>query len=334
MKARAGILIGVLAALLGCQGRQSALDPIGPQAGRIHSLMEMFFWTSGFIFGLVTAFLLYAMWRGYKNTDRTPGEIPQQRRAAWMIGVATGITVLILIGFTVNSIAKGRAISTLPDNNALEIDAIGHQWWWEFQYANPSAAERLLTANEIHIPVGRPVRIVTASRDVIHSFWVPNLHGKTDMIPNHENVTWIQADHPGTYRGQCAEYCGLQHAHMAFLVIAEPEKDFDGWMGRQRQTSIAPANAELQHGQQVFLTGPCAVCHRIRGTSALGQAAPDLTHFGSRHAIAAAMVPNTVGYLAGWITDSQHLKPGTRMPPISLEPHDMQPLLNYLESLK
>jgi cytochrome c oxidase subunit 2 len=335
MKARTGILSFAFAWLLGCQGRQSALDPAGPQSGRIHSLTQMFVWISGLVFILVLAFLLYALWRGRKNTDRTPGEIREQKRAAWVVAVSTVITTLILTGYLINSVAKGRAISTMPDKTkTLEIDAIGHQWWWEFHYANPSAQARVMTANEIHVPVGRPVRVITTSRDVIHSFWVPNLHGKTDMIPNHENVTWIQADRPGVYRGQCAEYCGLQHAHMAFLVVAEPEKDFDAWIGQQRQPALAPANADLQRGQQVFLSGPCVICHRIRGTSALGQAAPDLTHFGSRHAIAAATVPNTAGYLAGWITDSQHLKPGNRMPPVSLEPRDMQSLLNYLESLK
>ncbi len=319
---------------LASQGAQSAMNPAGPQAERMATLTELFVYTSSAVFLAVLIFTGFALYRAGRNKDEEPAEIPQQRRAAVWISASMAVTVGILGVFLVQSVARGRAISTLPGKEALEIDVIGHQWWWEFQYANPSAEMRIVTANEIHIPVGRPVRIVTDSRDVIHSFWVPNLHGKTDLIPNHQNVTWLQAAKPGQYRGQCAEYCGLQHAHMGFLVVAEPEAEFDRWTAQQRRQADQPTTAERQSGQQVFLASSCVICHRVRGTAAMGNAAPDLTHFGSRHYLAAGTAPNTPGYLAGWITDTQHMKPGNRMPPINLEPRDMQSLLDYLESLK
>ena len=320
--------------LLSSGGAQSAMNPAGPQAGRIQSLTALLVYVNGAVFLAVLLFTGLALYRAAKNKDGRPAEIPGQKRAAIWVGASVAVTTVILGIFLVQSVARGRAISTLPPKSALEIDVIGHQWWWEFQYANPSAEMRIVTANEIHIPVGRPVRIVTDSRDVIHSFWVPNLHGKLDMIPNHQNVTWIEASKAGQYRGQCAEYCGLQHAHMGFLVVAEPEADFDRWTAQQRSEANPPKTLAEQTGQQIFLSASCVICHRVRGTAAMGFAAPDLTHFGSRHYLAAGTAPNTLGYLAGWITDTQHMKPGNRMPPIDLEPRDMQPLLAYLESLK
>lgn len=315
-------------------GAQSALDPKGPQAARIQSLTDLFTGVSGAVFLAVLVFLALALLRAARNRDFRPGEVPGQRRAAVWVGTCVLATTGILVLFLVQSVAKGRAIATLPGNNTLEIDVIGHQWWWEFQYANPSAELRITTANEIHIPVGRPVRIVTDSRDVIHSFWVPNLHGKLDAIPNHQNVTWLQADRPGQYRGQCAEFCGLQHANMAFLVVAESEEDFAKWTAKQRSPAYEPVSELQKSGRDIFLASSCVVCHKIRGTAAMGFAAPDLTHFGSRQYLAAGTAPNKPGYLAGWITDSQHMKPGNRMPPINLEPRDMQSLLAYLEGLQ
>ena len=320
--------------LFASKGSQSALNPAGPQSARIQSLTQLFTVTLSVVFLLILGFIAMALYRALRNTNYRPAEIPNQRRAAVWVSACVAATVVILTVFLFETVAKGRAMTTFPSKDALEIDVISHQWWWELQYANPSAGMRAVSANEIHIPVGRPVRIVTTSRDVIHSFWVPNLHGKTDSIPNHANQTWIQADRAGRFRGQCAEYCGLQHANMAFLVVAEPEADFDRWIRQQREPSNQPTTQLQRQGQQVFLSASCILCHRVRGTAALGFAGPDLTHFGSRAYIAAGTVPNTPGYLAGWITDSQHLKPGNRMPPINLEPGDMQPLLDYLESLK
>jgi cytochrome c oxidase subunit 2 len=190
------------------------------------------------------------------------------------------------------------------------------------------------TANEIHVPVGRPVAIDLKSRDVIHSFWVPNLHGKMDAIPGRVTNTWLQADSPGVWRGQCAEFCGLQHAHMALTVVAHPAHEFEQWLSAQREPATQPTEEIALRGQQVFLSGPCMMCHTIRGTPALSAFGPDLTHVASRRTLAAGTIPNTRGHLAGWILDPQVIKPGTRMPPTALGSEDLQALLAYLERLR
>jgi len=182
--------------------------------------------------------------------------------------------------------------------------------------------------------VGRPVLIRGSSLDVIHSFWIPNLQGKRDLIPGRTTTEWFQADQPGRYRGQCAEFCGLQHAHMALWVVAESPDQFRKWMATQLQVAANPSNASEQRGHDVFLDHACVLCHSIRGTTAAGQVAPDLTHFGSRLSIAAGTLPNNRGNLAGWIADPQAIKPGNHMATVPLKSEDMSPLLDYLESLK
>ncbi len=172
------------------------------------------------------------------------------------------------------------------------------------------------------------------SNDVIHSFWVPNLHGKRDLIPSRVSTEWIEADRPGRFRGQCAEFCGTQHAHMALWVIAEPPAQFEAWMGRQLQPAVEPTSPDLEHGRQVFLNNACVFCHHIGGTTAAGQVAPDLTHLASRLTIAAGTLPNTKGNLAGWIADPQQIKPGNHMATLGLPAGDLQPLVDYLESLE
>jgi len=201
-----------------------------------------------------------------------------------------------------------------------------------YLYDNPS--QIVVTANEIHIPVGRPVRIRGTSNDVIHSFWVPNLHGKRDLIPSRITDEWIQADQPGRYRGQCAEFCGMQHAHMALLVIAEEPAQFEMWQETQLATSSAPVDEEQRHGQQVFLAKACAACHAVRGTAAAGTLGPDLTHIGSRRTIAAGVFENTRGSLAAWIADPQTIKPGNNMPMVALTADELRAASAYLASLK
>jgi cytochrome c oxidase subunit 2 len=214
------------------------------------------------------------------------------------------------------------------------VEVRGQQWWWEITYPDQVASNTVVTANEIHIPTGRPVMLRLSSLDVIHSFWVPSLHGKMDLIPSRINTTWMQADRPGVFRGQCAEFCGLQHAHMGLFVVAEPPESFDRWLANERRPAVEPFDAVRRRGKELFFNAPCLLCHSIRGTEAFGQVAPDLTHFGSRRSIGAATLPNTTGNLAGWITDSHRIKPGNRMPPMSIASEDMQPLLAYLEGLK
>ncbi|MBV8866265.1 MAG: cytochrome c oxidase subunit II [Acidobacteriaceae bacterium] len=263
---------------------------------------------------------------------------PSEETNSRLKRVVTGLTVatiVILFGLIVASVGTGKATSELGNKkNGLTVEVSGNQWWWQIRYVNSDPSQELITANEIHIPVGRPVQIRGLSKDVIHSFWVPNLNGKRDLIPSRTTTEWIEADYPGLYRGQCAEFCGLQHAHMALWVIAEPQEKFNAWMRAQLQPAVSPSDPEKQRGQQVFLNQACVFCHQIRGTSAAGQNAPDLTHFGSRRGIAANTVPNTKGNLAGWIVDPQSMKPGNHMATIALASNDLQPLIDYLESLK
>ena len=201
-------------------------------------------------------------------------------------------------------------------------------------YADTSPHGRFTTANEIHVPVGEPVLFVLNAQDVIHSFWVPSLAGKKDLIPGYTQSMWFQADTAGVYRGQCAEFCGLQHAKMALHVVAEPKAQYRQWVERQRESAAIPTDSVTRRGREIFLVGQCAMCHSIQGTAAASNAGPDLTHLASRRTIAAGTLPNTRGALAGWIVDPQRIKPGTRMPPNLLRPQDLDALLTYLQSLE
>jgi len=263
--------------------------------------------------------------RSADDPDTTP------RWAARLVTVGgVAFPVVILSILWVLTLRDMNALSQPPSPARLEIQVTGYQWWWKVAYPG----QRIVTANDIHIPTGQPVRIVLTTKDVNHSFWVPQLTGKTDLIAGKTNVTWIQADDPGVYRGQCAEYCGLQHANMIFYVVAERPDEFQAWVSRQQQGAPAATTPELLHGEQVFLTQACVACHAVRGTSADATVGPDLTNFGDRLTIGAGAVPNTPGFLGGWIVDSQGIKPGNKMPPIQLPAQDLQDLIGWLESMK
>jgi cytochrome c oxidase subunit II len=221
-----------------------------------------------------------------------------------------------------------RANSEPPTPTELAIEVVGHDWWWEVRYPD------FVTANEIHIPVGRAVHVELRTADVIHSFWVPSLTSKFDLVPNQKNDLWLMADRAGEYRGQCAEFCGAQHAGMAFLVVAQPEGEFDQWMAGQAAPARTPTDALATRGQQVLEGTACASCHTVRGTTADGDVGPDLTHFGSRQFIGAGVAPNDPGWLGGWIANSQTVKPGNLMPPQPLAPEDLNALIAYLETLE
>lgn len=320
-----------LLALGGCGGVQSALDPRGPHAGAIAALWWAMLAGGTLVLLLVTALTAAAVSR----RARAPHARPLSTRGAtWLVALGGGVVpVVVLTGLLVYSVTTGRALSAPRPADALTVQVIGHQWWWEVHYLDAGGGRIAATANEIHVPVGEPVRILLTSADVIHSFWVPNLLGKMDLIPGIENATWLQADTAGVYRGQCAEFCGLQHALMGLLVIAAPPPDFRAWLTAQARPAAEPTDGVRALGQQVFLGGPCVLCHAIRGTPALGGAGPDLTHLASRRTLAAATVPNTTGHLAGWILDPQRVKPGNHMPPTNLTPVRLHALLAYLEGL-
>jgi cytochrome c oxidase subunit 2 len=248
---------------------------------------------------------------------------------------AVSISAIILFVFLIYSFSSGRSLTAdLSQKNGLAIEVTAHQWWWEARYDDVDASNIFTTANEIHIPVGVPVMFTLHATDVIHSFWVPNLGGKKDLIPGKVSTTWLQADKPGVYRGQCAEYCGLQHARMAFWIVAEPQDQFNAWRQNQTQTSVQPSTDSQRRGQQVFLSATCVMCHAINGTPAGSNIGPNLTHVGSRNTIAAATLSNTREHLSRWIVDSQQFKPGNKMPQNNLGQTELDPLVDYLQSLK
>jgi cytochrome c oxidase subunit 2 len=323
---------GLFFSMLVYEWPQSALDPAGPQAGRISRLWWLMLIVCTAVFILVIAALIYSVVRAHRRNS-IADEPAAERRMTRAVSGATIATLVILFGLLVASVLTGKAISSQPDKDVLTINVVGHQWWWEVTYEDPVAARTLKTANEIHIPVGQVVMLKLTSRDVIHSFWAPNLHGKKDLIPGHLSTMWIQADKPGVFRGQCAEFCGHQHAHMAFMVIAEAPDEFAQWYDKQILPAQQPADSVQARGQQVFLASSCVMCHTIRGTQASATVAPDLTHLASRQTIAAGTLANTRGHLAGWIVDSQQIKPGNRMPPNNLSSEDLLSLLSYLDNL-
>jgi cytochrome c oxidase subunit II len=316
---------------------QSALDPAGPLAGRIDSLTRMMLFLLSTIFIVVMIVLAIAAFRGRRQglPAFESNDSDREKRLLRTVTASVFVTGAILFVLLVASFLVGRAIYSGADrSNALVIEVTGRQWWWDVRYHSSTPSQMVTTANEIHIPVGRPVVLRLGSGDVIHSFWVPNLHGKMDMIPGRTQELSLQADRPGVYRGQCAEYCGHQHAHMALTVVAEPENQFNAWYQAQLQPAPAPATESQMYGQKVFLSKPCVMCHRIQGTEAGGRLGPDLTHVASRQTIAAGTLHNTREHLAQWIVNSQSVKPGNRMPPIPVTGNDLNALLDYVQSLK
>jgi cytochrome c oxidase subunit 2 len=321
------------------QGNQSSLNPAGPAAAHIEYTFALIFYITAIVYVVTLMALIYFVTRRRHYLAHIPAPIQtseaSDRLANRAVGGAIGLTVLLLFVMMISSFATSRRIGLMNNQQALTIDVYGHQWWWEVQYPNEHQPFRIVTtANEIHVPVGVPIRIHGTSRDVIHSFWAPNIQGKRDLLPGYNTDVLMQVDQPGRWRGQCAEYCGLQHAHMSFYMVGESRKDFDDWMNAQMQPSAAPTNPQTQHGQQIFLTHSCVMCHTVRGTTAGSRVGPDLTHLASRSTIAAGMLPNTIGNLGGWIMNPQSLKPGSRMPPNQLSGSDLQDLLAYLETLR
>jgi cytochrome c oxidase subunit 2 len=286
------------------------------------------------VFLTVLVLLLVGLLKGRDGRTAAttePGDPGVDRR--WMRVVVLGGIVapaLVLGGLMGLNVYSERVVAANARPEQLEIEVIGHRWWWEVHYPQ----QGFTTANEIHIPAGRPVKFKLASGDVIHSFWVPQLGGKRDLVPGQTNVLTLQADKPGTYRGQCAEYCGLEHAMMAFLVVADTPEQFTAWAAAQAKDAAAPSDPQAREGLQVFLGAACVYCHTLRGTPASSRVGPDLTHLASRRTIAAAMLPNQEANLRGWIVNAQALKPGNKMPPMYLGADELNALVKYLQTLK
>lgn len=319
--------------LTGCNQWQSALDPAAPQSAAIKSLFLIFLGVAAFVWTAVMLALLIALLRRKAPRPR-PLEVDTggERRAGQTIfGLSVATAVIVLALSVLSYLAQRTVFAKSADTPVIRV--IGHQWWWEVRY-EAEQDRTFTTANEIRVPVGRPVTVKLETADVIHSFWVPSLTGKMDLINNQDNDLQFTAAKPGVYRGQCAEFCGLQHAHMALEVIALPPDQYEDWRARQLHAAPVPSDPEAQRGAVLFRARGCAICHTIRGTPAGGRLGPDLTHLASRRTIAAGTLPFTPGNLAGWIADPQHVKPGNLMPPVQLESRDLNALVRYLGSLQ
>lgn len=323
-----------------CGGRQSALEAAGIQAERLQGLWWTFFCVTAVVYVLVMVVLVIAFFRNRRSdASDAPDLLPdraREKRIGYTVKGALVLTVITLFVLMITSFRTGRAISTLSETPpAVAIKITGHQWWWEVEYqdeADPS--QNVTTANEIHVPVGRPVKLMLQSNDVIHSIWLPNFHGKKDLIPNYPTTFYFAADKPGVYWGQCAEFCGYQHAKMRFTVVAQSPDEFADWYRAQQQAPSPPADDIQKRGQQIFTTSVCAQCHTIQGTGTNGRVGPNLTHIAGRPYIAAGSLQNTGDHLKQWITDPQAIKPGIRMPMNQYTDEDLQALVTYLESLK
>jgi cytochrome c oxidase subunit 2 len=299
----------------------NVLNPAGPQADNIA-------WITWVFMG-ICAVVYVATLRRRRQDDESPGA---SRRLTIAVGAATALTATTLVALTLSSEIAGRGLSKPSGPGAITVDVVGYQWFWDFRYHDVTPSDWVSSPNELHIPVGVPVVINAMSRDVIHSFWVPELHGKRDLVPGFTTQTWIQADKPGVYRGQCAEFCGHQHAKMAFIVVAELVAEFQAWIQRQRRAAAA-ATSQTQRGHDVFMNNACVTCHTIRGTQAGSRVGPELTHVGSRRTIAAGTLRNTREELTRWVRDPQAIKPGTRMPANRLSEDDLRAVVAYLEGL-
>jgi cytochrome c oxidase subunit 2 len=285
------------------------------------------------VVGIVTILLLIGLFR-HRGLPRHAPSVPLGRAEGGLkwVYVGTAVSAAALFVTALGTFYVLGAVAGPPDRKALTINVAGHQWWWEVSYDDPDNSRVFTTADEIHIPTGQPVRVKLTSVDVIHSFWVPQLTGKMDTIPGQSNETWLEADKPGRYRGQCTEYCGLQHAHMGFLVIADPPDTFRAWWDNQLKPPPAPASAAEADGQLQFMSH-CAACHSVRGTDAGGRLGPDLSHLMSRQTLAAGTLDNTVGALSAWMADPQHIKPGNLMPNLAMSGPQLADIRQYLESL-
>jgi cytochrome c oxidase subunit 2 len=318
-------------------GPQSALDPAGDQAGHLHGLLGLMLWVCGGIYLLVLGFLLWSIRRSLRNGGAAgaPTATGMEQGLGAGLSLWAGIVVVGLITLATASFLVDRALAAArADRAAIAIRITAHQWWWRIEYRDPVTGTAIETANELHLPANRTARIELHAADVIHSFWVPNLGGKLDVIPGRVNLLDVTPRRVGWYRGQCAEFCGLQHALMALDVRVAPEEEFAAWLAAQGVPAAAAEDAVLARGRAVLEGGSCAACHTVRGTAAAGQAGPDLTHVGSRRSIAAGWLPNNRGNLHGWILNPDALKPGTSMPATELAPADADALARYLEWLR
>jgi cytochrome c oxidase subunit II len=315
-----GCLVAAALVVAGCGSKQNSLSPESPPAHGIATLWWIMLAGSAVGLAVIVGILVAAWFKRRTEGRERPGTI-----TVLVLGIATPILVLAAL-FAYSDIFLIRGTSapsptSLVAKRALKITVVGHQFWWEARYPNGN----VVTANEIHIPVRTPVVVSVTSDDVIHSFWVPELNRKMDLEPGRTNQVEIYASKVGKYRGQCAEFCGLQHAHMAFWVLADPPAVFARWLSREERPATQTSRLFLDK---------CSNCHQIQGTPATAKVGPDLTHVGSRTTIGAGTIPNTLADMEQWIAHPQEVKPGNLMPDLDLTDGQVHELATYLESLK
>lgn len=316
------------AAAAGCSGIQSALDPSGPSAREIAALWWAMAGGGAVIFVLVLVALLYGVFATRERRRRI-------RPDAMVIAGGVALPVIVLSVMVPFNVTVSSDVSAPRSQDTLTIRVEGRQWWWDIEYDAGTPGGDFTTANELYLPVGEPVELILTSDDVIHSLWIPRLAGKLDLIPGHTNRLMLEADEPGRFRGQCAEFCGVGHAKMAFYVVAvEPER-FHAWLEDQRRPASAPVGALAQRGHDLFAASGCSLCHAVRGHGARGRAGPDLTHVGSRLSIGAGTLSNDRDNLARWIAHNEAVKPGNHMPDFAdLDAQSRDAIAAYLEGLR
>jgi cytochrome c oxidase subunit II len=337
-----GRRFGALSAfvLAGCDYRRGALDAASPQALLVDLLFWVFFWISVLVLVCVLVALSLAVLRARARRMREGDaaelepEPSLERRARRAVLASTVFSLIVLVGLLIASVVTGRELFRPNEAPRFHVKLVGHQWWWEVQYLGPRPDQLVSTANELYLPAGIPVEVELRSVDVIHSLWIPNLHGKRDLIPGHTSRIVLLADRVGRFEGHCAEFCGLQHARMQLVVRVETPEHFSEWLERQRRPAVAPVEASARRGAEVFQRSPCVLCHSITGTDASASAGPDLTHVGSREWLGAGALRNSPESMRLWLTDPQRAKPGVQMPPTALPDHELFELVAYLRSLQ
>jgi cytochrome c oxidase subunit 2 len=326
--------VAALGGLLSGCARQAVLDPASDQASALHGLLEMTLVVCGISYLLVMGFLGWALWRARRRLAEAPQIAPDDRAlgrglGAWAVLMGLGLVFVAGASFIVD-----RALARYDQATSADIRVTAQQWWWRLEYKDPASGRWIEGANELHLPLGRPTRLEIRSADVIHSFWIPSLSGKIDMVPGRINRLTITPRREGWTRGQCAEFCGLQHARMALDVKVDTPTAYTAWLVDQARPAAAARDPAAVKGEALLTGGACGGCHAVRGTVARARAGPDLTHLASRRTLAAGTLPMTRASLAGWIAQPQALKPGAEMPATGLSPDDALAVVSYMEALR